>query len=55
MDVFADGHLREDETIVFNSGSHTELVKLAFADYERLVRPTVAALSTQRGYRGSAG
>jgi len=47
MDVFADSHLCEDETIIFNAGSHTELVRLAYADYERLVHPKIAALSTR--------
>jgi Ala-tRNA(Pro) deacylase len=47
MDTFADAHLSEDETIIFNAGSHTELVKLAYADYERLVQPKIAALSTR--------
>jgi len=47
METFADSHLREDEFIAFNAGSHTELVKLSFADFERLVHPTVADLSTR--------
>lgn len=46
MKVFADVHLREDELISFNAGSHTELVRLSFEDYERLVKPTIADLST---------
>jgi Ala-tRNA(Pro) deacylase len=46
MEVYADVHLREDELISFNAGSHTELVKLSFTDYERLVKPTIADLST---------
>ena len=47
MEVFADAHLREDEDIVFNAGTHTELLKLSFADYERLVHPKVADISTR--------
>ena len=47
MTVFVDEHLREDEQIAFNAGSHTELVKLSYADYERLVEPVVAKLSTR--------
>ena len=47
MEVFADAHLREDENIVFNAGTHTELVKLSFTDYERLVHPKVADISTR--------
>lgn len=47
LPVFADLRLREDEHICFNAGTHTELVKLSFADFERLVKPTIADLSTR--------
>jgi Ala-tRNA(Pro) deacylase len=45
MDVFAAAKLAEDEEIAFNAGSHTELIKLAYADFERLVKPKVIAFS----------
>lgn len=41
--VFVSQDLREDEEIAFNAGSHSELVKLAYADFERLVHPTPLA------------
>ena len=47
MTVFVDERLREDEQIAFNAGSHTELVKLSYTDYERLVEPVVARVSTR--------
>ncbi|MDH5589177.1 MAG: YbaK/EbsC family protein [Gemmatimonadota bacterium] len=47
VDVFVDQRLREDEEITFNAGTHTELVRLAYADFERLVKPTVGILSTR--------
>jgi Ala-tRNA(Pro) deacylase len=47
IDVFVDQRLREDEQIVFNAGTHTELVKLAYSDFERLVKPTIGYLSTR--------
>lgn len=47
LPVFVDQRLREDEQIAFNAGSHTELVKLPYTDFERLVEPTVAQLSTR--------
>ena len=47
IDVFVDQRLREDEKIAFNAGTHTELVQLAYADFERLVNPTVAHISTR--------
>ena len=41
MDVYVADPLTEDEEIAFNAGSHTELIRLAYADLERLVKPTV--------------
>jgi len=48
MPVFVDRHLREDERIAFNAGSHTELIQLAYADFERLVKPTVLEFAEPR-------
>lgn len=48
MPVFVDQHLREDERIAFNAGSHTELVQLAYADFERLVQPTILEFAEAR-------
>lgn len=47
LNVFVEERLREDEQIAFNAGDHKELVKLAYGDYERLVEPVVAKLSTR--------
>ncbi len=41
MDVFVSDKLAEDEEIAFNAGSHTELIRLAYADFARLVKPQV--------------
>lgn len=41
MDVFLAEKLTYNEFIVFNAGSHTELIKMTYADYEQLVKPTV--------------
>jgi Ala-tRNA(Pro) deacylase len=48
MDVFVADHLTEDEEIAFNAGSHTELVRLAYADFQRLVEPRVLDISVLR-------
>ena len=40
MNVFVSQALREDDEIAFNAGSHSELIRLPYADYERLVHPT---------------
>ena len=47
MEVFVDENLSQDEEIAFNSGSHTELIKLAYSDFERLVKPKAAKFSAR--------
>jgi len=44
--VYVDESLTEDHEIAFNAGSHYELIKLAYADFERLVKPEVMEFST---------
>jgi Ala-tRNA(Pro) deacylase len=41
MPVYVADSLTEDEEIAFNAGSHTQLVKMAYRDFERLVQPEV--------------
>ncbi len=43
MKVFVSQTLREDEQIAFNAGTHSELVRLAYTEFERLVDPTPLA------------
>lgn len=43
MKVFVSTALREDDEIAFNAGSHSELIRMAYADFERLVNPTPLA------------
>lgn len=45
MPVYADPRLAEDDSIVFEAGTHTETIRLAWHDFERLVQPTVADLT----------
>ena len=45
MDVYVSKLLAEDEEIVFNAGSHTELIRLAYADFVRLVKPRVVPIA----------
>ena len=45
MDVYVDEALAADPEIAFNAGSHTEMVRLGFADFQRLVKPKVTKLS----------
>ena len=45
MNVFVAETLAEDEEIAFNAGSHSELIKLAYRDFEFLVKPRVLKFS----------
>lgn len=40
--VYVDSALAEDETIVFQAGTHTDTMSLKYADFARLVQPAVA-------------
>ena len=42
LPVYVEQRLAEDERIVFPVGTHTETMRLAYADFARLVHPTVA-------------
>lgn len=39
--VYVVAELAEDDQIAFNAGSHTELIKMAYKDFEKLVEPQV--------------
>jgi Ala-tRNA(Pro) deacylase len=39
VEVFVANNLAEDEEILFNACSHSQLIKMAYSDYERLVKP----------------
>ena len=45
MPVYVSEVLAEDDEIAFNAGSHTELIRLAYADFERLAQPKVLAFT----------
>jgi Ala-tRNA(Pro) deacylase len=47
MESFVDESLTRDDEIAFNAGSHTELIKLAYRDFERLVKPKAANFSAR--------
>jgi Ala-tRNA(Pro) deacylase len=48
LPVYVDASLAEDEVIHFQAGSHTDSMNLRYADFARLVKPTV----TSFGYHG---
>ncbi|MGE5362622.1 MAG: aminoacyl-tRNA deacylase [Bacteroidota bacterium] len=41
LKVYVAELLSKDKEIVFNAGSHTELIKMDYSDFEKLVRPVV--------------
>jgi Ala-tRNA(Pro) deacylase len=41
MPVYVWKDFSEDEEIAFNAGSHTELFRMAYRDFARLVNPTI--------------
>ncbi len=47
LSVFVDTTLTRDKEIAFNAGSHLELVRLAYSDFERLVKPTIFDFATR--------
>jgi len=46
MDVYLAEELMHHEEIAFNAGSHTEVIKMAYKDFDRLVRPRVMSFTT---------
>jgi Ala-tRNA(Pro) deacylase len=46
MEVWVDETLTRDAEIAFNAGSHTELIRLAYKDFERLASPKVARIAS---------
>ena len=46
MDVYVAESLMGNIEIAFNAGSHTEVIKMRFPDFERLVKPKVVSFTT---------
>jgi Ala-tRNA(Pro) deacylase len=46
--VYVDRALGENERIVFQAGTHSVTMSVAYADFERLVGPTVAEVAVAR-------
>ena len=42
LPVYVEEALAEDETIFFRAGTHTDTMSVKYADFEQLVKPTVA-------------
>lgn len=48
MDVIVERTLADTHEIAFNAGNHKELIRMSYADFERLVRPKVFAFGKTR-------
>ncbi|HTD68579.1 MAG TPA: YbaK/EbsC family protein [Candidatus Limnocylindria bacterium] len=46
MDVFVAPELTHDAEIAFNAGTHAEVIRMAYRDFERLVHPRVVSFAT---------
>lgn len=46
MDAYVAEGLTHNEEIAFNAGSHTEVIRMAYKDFERLVQPRVMSFTT---------
>ena len=47
LPVLVDESITQDKEIVFNAGSHTELIRIAYEDSARLAGPKVLKFSAQ--------
>ena len=45
MEVFVDEILHDDDDIVFNAGSHIQVIRMSYDDYQALVKPTVGSFA----------
>lgn len=45
MDVYVAQSLTDNDEIAFNAGSHTEVIRMKFQDFERLVKPKVVSFT----------
>jgi Ala-tRNA(Pro) deacylase len=46
LKVFADKILEDDDEIAFNAGTHTDIVRIKFKDFKRVVNPLIADIGT---------
>lgn len=48
LPVYVDESLTKDREIAFNAGSHYELIRMAYDDYDKLVHPVVARIARMK-------
>lgn len=47
METYVAASLVEDEEIAFNAGTHTELIRMQYKDYEKLAKPKIVRFSSK--------
>jgi Ala-tRNA(Pro) deacylase len=47
LPTYVDKRLAEEDYIVFEAGTHTDAIKLSYADYEKIVKPRVEDLAVK--------
>lgn len=45
LPVYVDGRLAGEEMILFNAGTHRDVIHMRFRDFQRLVNPTIVAFA----------
>ena len=45
LPTYVDSYLTKDEDICFNATTHSEVIKMKYADYEKLVKPVVGTFA----------
>jgi Ala-tRNA(Pro) deacylase len=51
LPVYVAQKLTHDDEIAFNAGTHSELIRMSYADFERLVQPIVVRVSAAAAAR----
>ncbi|MDA2920420.1 YbaK/EbsC family protein [Desulfobacterota bacterium AH_259_B03_O07] len=47
LPVYVATALSEDKEIAFNAGTHTDIIKTSYSDFEKLVKPIVSTFSEE--------
>ena len=45
LPTYVDSMLTEDEDICFNATTHSEVIKMRYEEYEKLVKPVIGTFS----------
>ncbi len=54
MAVYVEESLSKDQEIAFNAGSHRDLIRMAYVDFQRLVNPLVVQFASTKPAKAAA-